>query len=131
MAITLGDRLFTDSYAYDLDKEIISRGEIYDADVINQSIEMILSTSYGERLFMPFFGSEVPLLLWEQLSTSDETEVLRKIVESVQLWENRITIIESQSSVEILHNENALNVNIYYVINKLNITSTFKRKLIF
>jgi len=131
MAITLGDKLFTDSFAYDLDRDISTNGEIFDEDVINQSIEMILSTSYGERLFIPFFGSDFPLLLWENITESDESEVLDKIVTAIEFWENRITIIRPSSSVEILDGENAISVNIYYVVNKFNIVSSFKRKLIF
>ena len=45
-------RNISEKWAYDIDKNPIDQGEIWDVDCINQSIEMILGTMPGERLLI-------------------------------------------------------------------------------
>ena len=40
-------------FAYDIAYKSSSKGELFDFDAINQSITNILSTTRGERLFLP------------------------------------------------------------------------------
>ena len=117
-----------ESYAYDLSKNIISKGEIFDMDVLNQSIEDILSTVFGERLFNIYYGSTLPKQIFEIISQQEAERLLDIIVESLSKYEDRITVITRNSSITFPES-NVVDINIVYVINKNNIVSTFERRL--
>jgi phage baseplate assembly protein W len=118
-----------DRFAYDLSKDIINEGEIWDVDVINQSIEMIIGTSYGERLFNIGFGSTLSLSLFETMSNSETNRLIKDLIKSIELWEDRVTILSSEVSL-ISNSDNSLTLYIPYSINKNNIKSIFQKKLI-
>ena len=50
-----------ENYAYDLSKHVTKNGDEKDESAINQSIENILLTNFGERVFRPNFGSNLLL----------------------------------------------------------------------
>ncbi len=127
----MATKLFTDSFAYDLSKNIQQDGEIFDQDVIEQSIESILSTLFGERIFRPTFGSLVPSVLFENLDEETGEELLDNALESLEIWEDRIIVLREQATIQILIDDNSIILNIPYVINQINITSIFKRKIRF
>lgn len=124
------DSLFTDSFAYGLSKNILTDSELYDYDVINQSIEMILSTIRGERVFLPQMGSDLPLVLFEDLNSVNSEQLLSSIIETVELWEDRITIIRDRAKLEIYNDTNSLDLTLPYVLNDRNITNTFIRTIV-
>jgi phage baseplate assembly protein W len=49
----------SDIFAYDMAKNSQTDGELLNEDAINVSIENILMTNRGERVFLPDFGSVV------------------------------------------------------------------------
>ena len=57
------EKEYSDSYAYDISKNVMTKGELWNDDVIKQSIEMIIGTITGERLFNFRFGC----YLWADL----------------------------------------------------------------
>ena len=118
-----------DRFAYDISKDIVNEGEIWDTEVINQSIEMIIGTSYGERLFNLEFGSPLSLSLFENMSTANSNRLVTDIIKAIETWEDRITIISSQVVLEV-KNDNSYLLSIPYIINKNNIKSVFQKKLL-
>ena len=118
-----------DRFAYDISKDIVNEGEIWDTEVINQSIEMIIGTSYGERVFNIGFGSPLTLALFENMTTENSTKLIRDIIDALETWENRITVTNSKVKLEISDNNSYL-LSIPYTINKNNIKSVFQKKLI-
>ena len=130
MATELSRKLFTDGFAYDLSKDIQNKGEIIDNDVIIQSIENILSTSFGERIFNPFFGSILPETLFETITEDNAEEFLESLINSVQTWEDRITIDRSTAQLKLNLDDNTMIIILPFIINKNNIKSTFKRKVV-
>lgn len=131
MAEAINTTIFTESWAYDLSKDMFNKGEIYDEDVINQSIELILSTIFGERIFNIYVGSELASMLFENFTGGDGEGLFDSILKSIERWEDRITISYEDSTLRILSNDNAIILNIVYRINRNNIVTSFKRKIIF
>jgi len=123
-------RVYVDSFAYDISKNVITMGEVYDDDVISQSIEIILTTNYGERVFLPNFGSVLPTMIFENITVQNGEEVLDAIISDIEQWEDRISIIAEQSSIQILNDTNTILLTIPYIINRTGITSSFERKII-
>ena len=115
-----------------LHSKIISKGEAYDSEAINISIENILSTYYGERVFNPFFGCDLPATLFENLADElDIEKLLDNIIESIEMWENRIIILKDKVSVRLKRSEHALELYLPYVIKSSGITSSFEKRIIF
>lgn len=115
-----------DRYAYDMDS---SKGEVWDIDCINKSIENILTTSYGERIFNLGFGSPLNFSLFEGMTNIQGEKLINDVIDALKRWEDRITIIEND--VRLYSNsDNSFSLSIPYRINKNNITSTFKKKII-
>lgn len=129
MAINV--KLYSDHFAYDISKNVISKGEIYDKDAISQSIEMILCTMFNERLFNPQFGSSVSSYLFESIDEQSGETLLDDIIRAIKKWENRVTIMEPSATLEILDDQNAMILTLPYIINASNIPGLFKKKLNF
>lgn len=59
---------------------------------INQSIKTILSTSPGERLMDPEFGSSVPSLMFEPITERTAQALQRDVTKALTRWEPRISL---------------------------------------
>ena len=119
----------SNNWATDFDKNAISNGEIWDVDVIDQSIEMILGTGKGERIFNPSFGMGLQNRIFNMMNESEANSILDEIVRELAKWEDRITVRESDMRIIANPNENSVIIVIPYVIKNRNIVNTFKRKI--
>jgi len=122
---------YRDNFAYDIARDVIRRGELKDVDVINQSIEMILSTNYGDRLFNPNFGSILANYMFENLNEQTGERLLDDIIREILKWEDRIQIIDRDVSLILEPEENSLILKIPYIIKRNQLKSTFEKKIIF
>lgn len=127
----MAERLNSNTWAYDIAKNVISTGEVVNEDVINQSIESILSTYFGERFFKPTFGSVMPLQIFENINVTTGEKLIDEIIDSIRTWEDRIEIIEDQVTLKLLRDDNAIILEIPYYIIPTQVTSFFKKKVIF
>lgn len=59
---------------------------------IRQSLEILLSTSQGERVLRPSFGWQRDALMFEALSTSFGAYLAREIETAILFYEPRITL---------------------------------------
>jgi phage baseplate assembly protein W len=125
------DREYRDNFAYDLSKNIVTEGELHDYDAINQSIEIILSTDYGERVFLPNFGSILPSVLFENITQQSGENLLDTIISDIETWEDRITIISEQCALDIVEDENSISISIPYIVNEAGIVSSFEKVILF
>jgi phage baseplate assembly protein W len=123
-------RNISERWAYDIDKNPIDQGEIWDADVINQSIEMILSTIPGERVFNPSFGYGLQTKIFDLFSQEEAETILDEIANVIKFWEDRITILESEMKVIANVDKNYIILIIPYIIKRTQIQSVFKKKII-
>lgn len=108
--------LRTETLKYvDLSINCLTNPEIFDEDVISQSITSILSTTYGERVRLSPFGSDLPNQVFENLQFGGE-QLVTSVINSLKAWEDRIQIIESEVSFSYNPNANTLRIIIPYVI---------------
>jgi len=122
---------YSSAFAYDISKNVLSKGEIHDTDVLKQSIEMILTTGRGERLFNLNFGSVLPNYLFDFIDENSGEQLLDSVIEAITTREPRVTVLSNNASLEILEDENSIILDIPFVINRTGITTTYKKKIIF
>lgn len=123
-------RNISERWAYDIDKNPIDQGEIWDVDVINQSIEMILGTLPGERLFNPNFGVGLQYRIFEVMSNEEAENLLNIVASAIKTWEDRIFLVESQMRIIADVDRHIVVMIIPYIIKRTGITSVFKKKII-
>jgi phage baseplate assembly protein W len=116
-------------WAWDLDNSMLTNAEIRDVDVINRSIENILTTNYGERLFNLNFGAGLNSRIFENITPAFAEGVLNEVAGALKVWETRITVLESQMRLIRNTDENSIIIIVPYIVNSNNITSIFKKKL--
>lgn len=116
------------TWAIDISKETKSKGEVTNEKAINQSIEGILSTYFGERLFNLGFGSVLPTALFNTFTESQGEDLLTRLIETIEAYEDRITI--QQDAARLYIKDNVMRLIIPYFLNRENITSVFDRKVI-
>jgi len=116
---------FTDDWAYDLDIKTLSKGEIVNEDVINQSIEMILATTPGERLFRPSFGSNFSRRLFNVMDVSFYDQLLDDTTNAIKLWEDRIIVLNDEIKLKIDPDTHTATITIPYIIKQRNLKGQF------
>jgi len=120
---------YADDWAYDLPIQLISKGEIVNEDVINQSIEMILATLRGERLFRPSFGSDFSRRLFDIMGDEFYNKLLDDTVEAIKRWEDRIVVLEDLVHLFVDDDNNSVTLTIPYIIKQRRIKAEFKKKI--
>lgn len=120
----------SEKWAYDLHKNALTKGEVFNEDVINVSLENILSTITGERIFLVNFGTILPLVTFEQLNLESAQDLLNIILRAIRRFEKRITVVTDQVKMDLLPEENALTLIIPYIINRNGLISSFSKKVI-
>lgn len=116
-------------WAYDLSKDIVSKGEIVDEACIRQSLELILSTFFGERLFNPEYGSSLGRTLFENMSNAKGEKLIEEILSSIERYEDRILVDTQNVEFKFYSSTNVLEINLPYVIIKQKIVSFFSKKI--
>ena len=120
---------YSDAFAQDFSKNIISDGEIFDENVISQSIEMIVATMFGERLFNPEFGSILSIKLFEDFSVVTGEEIINGVAAAIKKYENRVKVLESNIQLDMNQDEHYIILSIPYYILRSGKTSFFKKKI--
>lgn len=67
-----------------------NRGE--DVEVLASSVKMLLTTSKGERVMQPEYGTNLSLILFEFQGNGIESMVQQEIVNALTQWEPRVTL---------------------------------------
>lgn len=120
---------YADDWAFDLEIQLRKSGEIKNVDVINQSIELILMTLPGERLFNPSFGSNFQLRLFDNMTEEFLERLLDDTVVAISRWEDRIIIIEPEVRLNINPDGNSAFLFIPYIIKERQLKAAFQRKI--
>jgi len=120
---------YSDDWAFDFSVQTQTVGEIKNEDVINQSIEMILSTLPGERLFNPTFGSDFQLRIFDTMDNEFLERLIDDTVGAIQRWETRIEIIEGEIQLTINPDGNSALIYIPYIMLERQMKAAFQRKI--
>lgn len=95
-------------------KEPYKQPLLYNEKAIHQSILNILSTSPGERLFLPDFGVGLRKYLFRFPTRDTEQDLMDRIISQVTKWETRVKIIEKRSSIVFDEDEKAFKIKLVY-----------------
>lgn len=63
-----------------------------DVEILASSVKMLLTTSKGERVMQPEYGTNLRLILFELETTGIESLVQQEIVDALTKWEPRVSI---------------------------------------
>lgn len=121
---------YSDHYAYDISKNVFSKGEVWDEDAIKQSIELIVATYFGNRLFNLSFGSPIWGKLFETMSPSEGERLLDGVANAIKKWDNRVQLLEGQMKIINDLENNSLTLVIPYVIKRSGKASIWQKKII-
>jgi len=64
-----------------------------DEEDINKSLEILLSTTIGERFLQPLYGSNLENYVFEAMSTSTETSIKITVKNAILMFEPRIKLL--------------------------------------
>lgn len=125
------NRTFLTDYALDLSKKALTETDALDAKAINQSIENIIMTDFGERVFEPKFGINLSTVVFNRLDSRSGEVLLDNIISQIINFEPRITILSNSCSLNISKQTNSIRLQIIYIINKTNTPAEFNKKIVF
>ena len=106
----------TEKYAYDLDHDIFSVGEVTDAEAISVSIQNIISTIFGQLVFEPGIGSQTGLTTFTNFTEQDASTFFDNLVQTIEAIETRCSIIREDSNVDIYKNENSMDIKLTFQV---------------
>jgi len=89
---------------------------IYDIESILQSLDAILSTQTGTRMFFPEFGINLERFLFEPLTRASEFSMKNEIIQKVRKFEKRIEINRNKSYVKSLIDKHQTDIFIVFEI---------------
>ena len=81
-----------------------------------QSIQNILTTRKGERLFNPEFGIDLEDHLFELMDDISEIEIEREVTEAIRLFEPRVAILHQFTKITPDPTNNQFNLKLVFRI---------------
>lgn len=67
---------------------------------VYQSIDSILRTGKGERVFLPDFGGNLDDFVFEPIDETTELMIFRSIILDIERWDNRVILNHQMTKVE-------------------------------
>lgn len=122
-------RFFIDNYAIDLSKQSLTTTDVYDDTAIKQSIENIILTVPGERVFEIGFGSSLMTVVFRNMNSESGERLLDSLILSINKYEPRVSVLSSKCRLIINPKENSVYFSIPYIILKSNTTGEFSKKI--
>ena len=118
---------YSDDWALDASYNLYSVVEIKNVQVINQSIEMILATPIGTRLFNLNFGSNFSIRIFDNMNPSYLQTVIDDTVNKIEMWEDRILVLKDDVNLSVNPDSNEMFLTIPYIIKARNIKGSFAK----
>lgn len=127
-------KIFDDSLSSDNNiREPISKRhvrEISGNEAINESLENIILTNFGELLFgFMGFGTNVITEVFSNVSSRSTESIKSKVITAITKWEPRVIVDQSNVRVVIDDENHTFNLSVPYVIKSSGELATFKRIL--
>ena len=92
---------------------------VSDEREIEESIRIVLATSYGERAFRPDFGCRIHDYVFAPVTAGTAGMLAFEVRESLERWESRITVDDVQVSYDS-DDQAVVYIDIRYRINDTN-----------
>ena len=89
--------------------------KIYNLEAIYQSIDNIINTEKGQRLFLPEFGIDLWKFLFEPMTDEIILEVYLEVYDALEYWEPRIVLLP-ESNYKANYTNHTLDLNIVFSI---------------
>jgi len=91
---------------------------VHNEENINQSIDIVLNTQWGERSMLPLFGSNLNSFTFRKLNSTLEGELIDSIKTAILNFEPRIQLTDIDLTTT--EHEGLIAVHIVYIIKKTN-----------
>lgn len=88
-------------------------------DDIAEAIKIIVSTTKGERIMRPEFGSGIEQFIFENNDPTTLQLIRNEVLDSIIKWEPRVHEVEVEVSSDP-HQVNQLNIHIQYTVRTTN-----------
>jgi phage baseplate assembly protein W len=95
-------------------------------EAINGSIENIIGTSFGERWFLPNFGSRLQSLLFRLINQDTANLILNELNDAIKKWEPRIIVSLEESQVIPYPDDGLYQVLIVYKLISIDVRGEFE-----
>lgn len=119
----------TEHYAYDLSRNIITDGESYDEYAIAQSIENIVLTGYGERIFEPSFGSGITSIPFSRADSRLLNTALDTLIDRIEKTDYRVSIMRDRCKMIMDPDNNQVTLEIVFFVKSNYKVGVFSRTL--
>ena len=93
----------------DLDANIVSDAQgnlkkVINIESVKTSIDNILRTYRGERVFLPQFGSALRDMLFEPINDHLADRLANQVKNSIEIWDNRVGVVAVDSKIDTDNN---------------------------
>lgn len=96
--------------------------KLTDLEAIYQSIDNIIFTEKGERMFLPEFGTSLAEHIFDPMTRAHASRILYDVVASIREWEPRVLVLRNKSSVQTNPDSHKVVLEIVFVIKGLDRT---------
>ncbi len=101
---------------------------VVNLDAIKQSIDTIIYTVPGSRLFEPTFGVGIERYLFEEFSQSTAQTIGKAIEVGLTKYETRIVL--QAVEVTLMEADLSYNINVQYMVKDVQITDSIQVRLV-
>ncbi len=122
-------RFFIDNYAIDLSKKSLTVSDVYDSQALLQSVENIILTIPGERVFQLDFGSPLMTTTFRNINQQNGERLLDSIIDAINKFEPRVRVISSKCVLQLIPSQNSLNIQIPFIVIKSGAYLEYNKKL--
>jgi len=91
---------------------------------IHESLHILFSTSLGERIMVPNYGSQISELVFRDINTTLATQLEDYVRQAILYWEPRINVDEIIVQPDAVLDGVVL-ITVYYTIRKTNARNNF------
>jgi len=78
--------------------------KVINADSVKTSIDNIIRTWRGERVFLPQFGSTLRDMLFEPINDYLADEMAKSVREAIETWDDRVSVLGVDTQVDTDNN---------------------------
>jgi len=74
--------------------------KVINIEAVRTSIDNILGTAQGERIFLPEFASRLKDILFEPISDYLINKLSQQVKETIEIWDNRVQVLGVDTNID-------------------------------